>query len=54
MTTEEAAQELRVSISTIIRYAKAGHIRAAQLPGGSWRLAREDVETLLDPDKAAS
>jgi excisionase family DNA binding protein len=53
LTTDEAAELLRVSKSTIVRYIRDGEISAAQLPGKQWRIRRQDVEELLIP-KAAS
>lgn len=48
LTTEEAAQALRLSGSSIRRLIKAGRLRAYRVAGvGTIRILREDVARLL-------
>lgn len=48
LTSDEAAEILRVSLSTISRYVRSGEIRAARLPGGQYRIPRTEVDRLLE------
>jgi excisionase family DNA binding protein len=48
LNPREAAEILRVTDRTVLRYIEAGHLAAVQLPGGRlWRIRRADVEALL-------
>lgn len=42
-TRAEAAELLRVSVATIDRYARAGHLTRYDNPGGRTRFARSEV-----------
>ena len=53
LTAPEAARMLRVSVHTIHRYVRDGEISGIQLPGGQYRIRREEIERLLEP-RAAS
>ncbi len=48
-TVDEAARILRVDRATIIRWIKAGLLPASRLPGGRYRIAREDLRLALRP-----
>ena len=47
MTTEEAADYLRVGVDTVKRKARAGTIPAAKV-GRAWRFQKRDLDTWLD------
>ena len=47
ITVEEAARILRVRSETIRRYIKNGHLPAATLPGGDYRLRISDIQKLI-------
>lgn len=47
LTRDEAAQLLRVSVSTVDRYAAAGKLPKLSTPGGSPRFARVDIDLML-------
>jgi excisionase family DNA binding protein len=47
LTTAEVAKMLRVSHSTVTRWARLGQIRTLRLPSGKFRYSREEVERLL-------
>lgn len=53
VTYHEAADILRVSPRTLLRYVAAGHLSPSRLPTGQPRLRRSDVESLLTPSDAA-
>lgn len=53
LTTSEAAEILSVSEETIRTYADDGRLACFRLPSGHRRFRREDVEALLDPERAA-
>ena len=44
---EEAAEELRVHIETIMRWLRSGKLRGVKLPGGAWRVPREELDRIL-------
>ncbi|WP_018502936.1 helix-turn-helix domain-containing protein [Parafrankia discariae] len=44
----EARARLRVSDTTLVRYARQGLISAKRLPGGQRRYIAETVDALLD------
>ena len=48
ITVEEAARILRVRSETIRRYIKNGHLPAATLPGGDYRLRTSDIQKLIN------
>jgi len=51
LSTREAAAHLGVSVETIRRLARHGHLRAHRLYGrGRWRYRLDDHDALLDPD----
>jgi excisionase family DNA binding protein len=50
MTLREAAQELRLSVSTLKRYIYAGQLRSYRTPGGRHRVKRSDLAALLGAD----
>lgn len=47
ITVEEAARILKVRSETIRRYIKKGHLPAATLPGGDYRLRINDIQKLI-------
>jgi excisionase family DNA binding protein len=47
LTLKEAAEELRLSVSTLKRYIYSGQLRSYRTPGGSHRLRRADLAALL-------
>jgi excisionase family DNA binding protein len=47
LTTAEVAEMLRVSRSTVTRYARLGQLPVIRLPSGYLRFRREDIERLL-------
>jgi excisionase family DNA binding protein len=47
LTTAEVAKMLRVSRSTVHRWAQLGQIKTIRLPSGTLRYSREEVERLL-------
>jgi excisionase family DNA binding protein len=50
LTTGQAAELLGVSRSTVVRYIEAGTLEARRLPGGHWRIRRNEAERLLRDD----
>jgi PTS system nitrogen regulatory IIA component len=49
LTTEEAAEYLRVHVNTVRRWAREGMIPAAKLGNrGGFRFKREDLERFLE------
>ncbi|MCB2413682.1 helix-turn-helix domain-containing protein [Demequina sp. TTPB684] len=53
LTTGEAAGLVGVSVDTIKRWEKAGHITSGRTPNGHRRFRRSDVERLLKPSSSA-
>lgn len=54
LTTTEIAEEYRVSIETVRRWARSGQLpTTAVTPGGHRRFRRCDVEALLTPKQAS-
>lgn len=47
LTSAEVAELLRVSRSTVTRYARLGQLPVIRLPSGYLRFRREDIERLL-------
>lgn len=47
ITSAEVAELLRISRSTVTRYARLGQLPAIRLPSGYLRFRREDIERLL-------
>ena len=45
-TTGQAAVQLGVSRSTVVRHIDAGNIEAYRLPRGHWRISRSVIEEL--------
>ena len=45
-TLKETAKILRVSERSVLRYLKAGKLKAAKL--GVWRIMRSDIEKFLE------
>jgi excisionase family DNA binding protein len=54
LTTGEAASHLGVSVQTVRRWEKSGHLAAVRTPGNQRRFRRADVEALLDPSEQAA
>jgi excisionase family DNA binding protein len=48
LSTGEAAERLGVHRSTLVRYIEEGKLPARRLPGGHFRIKREDLEKLLE------
>jgi len=46
-TTSEVAELLGTTRVSVWRWIKTGKIRAIKLPGGQYRIPREEVEKLL-------
>ena len=53
MTVKEAAKILKVHPATIRRYIKNGHLKAATLPYGDYRLREKDIQKLLKPSSSS-
>lgn len=51
LTTGEVAAALRVTESTVARWARSGRLSVVRLPGGTFRFRRSDVERLLAGDE---
>ena len=51
MNTKEAAKFLRLSVSTVRRYAADGLIPAWRPPQGNWRFSRNALADLLASTK---
>ena len=49
LTPEEAAPYLRVSVWTLRRWIRNGAFPAVRLPGGFYRIRRDDLERFLQP-----
>lgn len=49
LTVGEAADIVGVSVDTIKRWEKIGHITSGRTPNGHRRFRRADVERLLQP-----
>jgi excisionase family DNA binding protein len=47
LTVSQTARELGVSISTVRRWADAGHLRGHRTPGGQRRFTPEQIEEFL-------
>ena len=47
MTVAEVAAELRVNPATVRRWITAGRLPAITLPGGSYRIERDDLGQLI-------
>lgn len=52
LTTVEAAAILKVTPSTVNRYARVGILHAFSLPGKQRRYRREEVEAILISNQA--
>jgi predicted site-specific integrase-resolvase len=50
----EVANELDVSIDSVDRFIRAGALPVVRLPSGRRRVAREDLERVIEDWKAAS
>jgi len=53
LSVREAARELGVTIETIQRYCRQGHLPARRLRGGTgpWRIKRRDLEAFAGKAK---
>ena len=51
-TTVEAAEHLRLKVTTIRKYVKSGKIRGVKI-GNDWRILDSDLQEYLDGLKAA-
>ena len=51
LTTSDAAELLKVTITTVQRWIQSGKLKAYQLPGerGKYRIKKEDLVSLLEP-----
>jgi excisionase family DNA binding protein len=49
LTTNEVADECKVTAETVRVWVRDGRLAAITLPGGSKRFRREDVDRLLTP-----
>ena len=47
LTLTEAAKELRLSVSTLKRYIRDGHLRSYRTPGGGHRVRRAELQFVL-------
>lgn len=52
LTTSEVAETVRVSVSTVARWAREGLIAHVKLPGGDLRFRQSDVDRMLSVDHA--
>lgn len=52
LTTAEVAEELRVHQKTVRQWVDTGKLPAITLPGGTFRIRREDVEAILRVEPA--
>src|SRR5688572_17174645 len=50
-TVDQAARVLLVDRATIIRWIKRGLLPAVRLPGGRYRIARDDLRLALRPGR---
>jgi predicted site-specific integrase-resolvase len=50
----DVAAELDVSFTTVDRFIRAGHLPCVVLPSGRRRVAREDLDRLIEDWKAES
>jgi excisionase family DNA binding protein len=50
LKTRDVAKLLNVAHSTVTRWIRLGQIRYVKLPGGTYRIPREEVEKLLRRD----
>jgi excisionase family DNA binding protein len=48
LTAKEVAGLLRVTPETVYTWLRTGRLKGERLPGGDWRIKREDVPTLGD------
>ena len=53
LTSQEAADMLRVNNDTVKRYIKIGYLPAVKI-GKAYRIKRADIEALLNTGKAVS
>ena len=53
LTLQEVADELRVSIHTVRDWRRRGWLKVLKLPGGSVRVSRTDLNSLLEQAVAA-
>lgn len=54
LTTQDVADQYRVSTMTVRRWVKAGHLAAIRLPGGQLRFKAEDVNAIAEQTGVAS
>jgi excisionase family DNA binding protein len=47
LRTEQVAKLLNVAPGTVRNWVRLGRIRSVRLPGGQYRIPREEVEKLL-------
>lgn len=47
LTVSEAAERVRVHPETIRGWLKEGYLKGIKLPGGDYRVDREDLERIL-------
>jgi len=53
LTLHEAAERLRVTPSTLAKWAKAGRVPALKTPGGKWRFVEADLMLALRLGRAS-
>lgn len=53
LSTGEAAETLQVSVQTIRRWERDGHLTAIRTPGDHRRFRRSEVEALFEPKATA-
>ena len=49
LTVQEAANMVKCSTRTILRWIETGSLPAARLPGGEYRIRVADIDELLEP-----
>lgn len=54
LTTNEVAEECKVTAETVRVWVREGRLAAITLPGGLKRFRREDVDRLLTPTEPAA
>lgn len=48
LTARQVAEELGVSVHTVLRWARAGKLPGVQLPGGAWRFEPDEIKAWIE------
>ena len=54
LSLQDVAAELGVSLDTVDRFLRAGHLKFVRLPSGRRRVERADLDAAIEEWKAAS